>query len=282
MVVYKAVCNSTGKMYIGQTVHSLEKRWIQHCVPRSSCKGLARAIKKYGKESFTVSIMSKASSLEELNHREQYYIRLFNTLAPNGYNLMTGGGNSYLSEEAAKRKSEALKRHYLTHKRPITSEETRKKISAAGKGRKKPPGTTEKRLKTRPPKKVYQYDLEGNFIAEFESLKKISEYFKTDARSNIGPVCLGKRRKAYGFQWRYKKFDKIEKVRKKHSPKRKKQSYFNNRSRQVGKYDENMDLLQTYCSVAEAAKKNKCDKSTVLKVCKGLYSKTKGILFKFL
>lgn len=88
--------------YIGQTIFTLEKRWEEHCREYSQCRYLRNAIQKYGSENFEIKIISKCNSLEEMNHREKYYIKLFKTLAPHGYNLKEGGDSSLLSEISRK------------------------------------------------------------------------------------------------------------------------------------------------------------------------------------
>lgn len=108
MIVYKITNKIDSKSYIGQTVKSLEKRWVHHCTPSSGCRYLSGAIQKYGKENFEVKVLARCMSVEEMNHREQYYIQLFATLSPNGYNLMTGGGNSKPSKETVDRRRKAI------------------------------------------------------------------------------------------------------------------------------------------------------------------------------
>lgn len=49
---------------------------------------------------------------------------------------------------------------------------------------------------------VCQYDLSGNFIQAFESIKIAGEHTHIDP-SCISKVCLGKRQTAGGFIWRY-------------------------------------------------------------------------------
>jgi len=50
---------------------------------------------------------------------------------------------------------------------------------------------------------VLQYDLEGNFIAEYR-MQKIAAAATGVDQSKISEVCSGKRRTAGGFVWRYK------------------------------------------------------------------------------
>lgn len=60
-------------------------------------------------------------------------------------------------------------------------------------------------------KKVYQYDMEGNFIAEFPSVKEASRYLGVDNRG-IG-LCADNNyahyKSAYGYRWSYEKVNKL-------------------------------------------------------------------------
>jgi len=52
------------------------------------------------------------------------------------------------------------------------------------------------------PKKVFQLDLEDNIIGVFNSLKEAERLTGTD-NSRISKVCLGKKKTANGYKWRY-------------------------------------------------------------------------------
>lgn len=81
------------KVYIGQTIRTIEERWREHC--RSCCSAdelnmlIKKAIKKYGKENFTITELEKCK-VEDLNDKEIYYIKLYNSFQ-NGYNMTPGG-----------------------------------------------------------------------------------------------------------------------------------------------------------------------------------------------
>ena len=84
--IYKIENLINGKKYIGQSVH-IERRWQEHC--QSSSKSLiGKAIQKYGKENFSFQILEETDNLEQLNQLETKYIISFNTLEPNGYNIV--------------------------------------------------------------------------------------------------------------------------------------------------------------------------------------------------
>lgn len=83
--IYKIENLINHKIYIGQSTH-IKKRWKEHC--RYSANSLiARAIKKYGKDNFSFSIIELTDDVSNLNELEAKYIRLYNSLIPNGYNI---------------------------------------------------------------------------------------------------------------------------------------------------------------------------------------------------
>ena len=78
-------------------------------------------------------------SEEEMCSDEQYYIKFYNTLWPNGYNLTEGGEGEIPCEEVRKKISETLKSKMIGDKHPMFgkhhTEETRRKISEGNKGK---------------------------------------------------------------------------------------------------------------------------------------------------
>jgi len=67
-------------------------------------------------------------------------------------------------------------------------------------------------------KKVYQYNLNGEFIKEWKSLKSVIEYY---GMSGGGGIRLSTKTNAhcYGFLWSYIKKDKLKKHKSKNTPK---------------------------------------------------------------
>ena len=102
--IYKHTSPS-GKSYIGQTNNIRLRKNSHKCT--NGCRAFASAINKYGWDNFIHEILEEGLSLDEANIREPYWIEFYKTLSPNGYNLMTGGGNSIPSEESRKLMSEA-------------------------------------------------------------------------------------------------------------------------------------------------------------------------------
>lgn len=52
-------------------------------------------------------------------------------------------------------------------------------------------------------RKILQYDLKGNFIKEWESIKKASDYYKIYG-ANIVKCCKKQIPTSYGYIWKYK------------------------------------------------------------------------------
>lgn len=76
------------KVYIGQSVNS-EDRFKSHCKKNRDNSIIDFAINKYGKEHFWYEILEQ--QIENYNEREKYWIQFYNSVTPNGYNIMKGG-----------------------------------------------------------------------------------------------------------------------------------------------------------------------------------------------
>lgn len=95
-IIYIITNDINNKVYIGQTIQELQKRWHRHC--QKSCSNaeekmaIKQAILKYGKEHFKIQELCKCP-VEELNNKEIYYINLYNSYKK-GYNSTIGGQSS--------------------------------------------------------------------------------------------------------------------------------------------------------------------------------------------
>ena len=79
------------KVYIGQSANT-KQRFQSHCKPSAvylNNELIAKAIQKYGKQHFWYEILE--NQIEDFNEKEKYYIQYFNSIAPNGYNISSGG-----------------------------------------------------------------------------------------------------------------------------------------------------------------------------------------------
>lgn len=83
------------KVYIGQTTQKVEDRFKQHLklLKSNSNQIIHKAIKKYGKDKFYYEILECGVDVQDLNKKEEYYIKIYNSVE-NGYNISYGGGQS--------------------------------------------------------------------------------------------------------------------------------------------------------------------------------------------
>ncbi len=157
--------------YIGQTVKLLKYRLSSHIYDskriRNHRTNWIRSIVNKGLKPNIVLIeeVNKSSYIE----REKYWIEYYKNL---GFNLVNGtiGGEGSLG---AKRSDKSKK---------LLSSSLRKSIG----------------------KKVYQYDLDGNFVEEYDTLTDAAKLNKADV-SKIASCCKYKRKKHRNYQWSYLK-----------------------------------------------------------------------------
>lgn len=106
MFIYKIVNKVNGKIYIGKTISTVEKRFKGHIKAYNrwisgGCKsrtGLYRAFLKYGIDNFEVFTIDQAETEEELNEKEIFWINSLNSRDRTvGYNIAEGGKGSWSS-----------------------------------------------------------------------------------------------------------------------------------------------------------------------------------------
>ena len=121
--IYKITNKINGMSYIGQTIQPLHARFNNHCGPKSHCKYLRNAILSYGRDEFVIESLlyiksdNRSNLRHSLNIQESKLIKEFNTVAPNGYNLTSGG-------DCAKMSAETVLANAEKHKKPIKCNET--------------------------------------------------------------------------------------------------------------------------------------------------------------
>ena len=127
MWIYKITNIQNNKVYIGQTIRPIEKRFKRHlndALNNILDTHFARAIRKYGKDSFIIEEIDTAQTQDELNQKEQYWIRYYNSVEE-GYNetdaLSKCGGNTYQSktEDEMKVIKEKIRQTKLGSKNPM-------------------------------------------------------------------------------------------------------------------------------------------------------------------
>lgn len=109
MIIYKVTNLVNQKVYIGQSVNSLNHRKNQHYKESKYHKNdntyFHNALRKYPKQSFFWEVIERVDSLEELNAKEIYWIDYYHsTDKEKGYNLKLGGNNGGKCCDSTKRK----------------------------------------------------------------------------------------------------------------------------------------------------------------------------------
>jgi len=98
MGIIYLITSPSGKMYVGQTIQPLDKRWKQHIDAsrkeyKDHCKVLNKSLRKYGDKHFKIEILEECEE-EYLNEKELLYIEKYNTIVPNGMNIKKGGSDT--------------------------------------------------------------------------------------------------------------------------------------------------------------------------------------------
>jgi len=220
--IYQITNKLNGKFYVGKTIKSLSIRFYKHCydaVKRNSRCYFHKAIRKYGKQNFVIEEIEVCEN--DLGNREIFWI---STLKPE-YNQTLGGDGGILgyshTEETKKLLSIKRKGKFVGEENPFYNqthtEEQKEKWSKIRKGQSSPCGfagkshkeesksKTSKTLKNNPNVKrikVFQYDIEGKFLREFQSISDAAKFVETNP-SNIKYTCEGKFKHCKGYKWSY-------------------------------------------------------------------------------
>ena len=233
--IYKYENNLNHKVYIGQTIH-LVNRQQEHKSRSAYVKNkFYNAVRKYGWDNFNFQVIAEVSAesykelVKLLDNLEIQYIQQYDSYN-HGYNSTLGGGNG------AGRIMPDSYIEYCKHR--TYSEETRKKMSEASKKRLENPewrkiltDQWEKMVAKRPPfkyskkredaikkalcKEVIQLDEDCNVLKSFTSVKEATKYIQENYAVNrkLTGVEHGlyrhlkgitKKRLYYGFEWKFK------------------------------------------------------------------------------
>lgn len=124
-------------------------------------------------------------------------------------------------------------------------------------------------------KKIYCYDLDGNFIKAYDGLKD-AELELGIPNTNISKAARQIDRVIAGdYQWRYEYFEKIPPYKRtcrfKHKP--------DHCNIKVNQYDKNFNFIKTHESITAAAEETGANATCIIKICKTKgqgYRKTSG------
>lgn len=238
MIIYKITNSINNKIYIGQTIRSLNKRIseykYEHLNSLSYNDYLFRSFHKYGFNNFKFEIIDTASTINELNEKEILWISFYNsTNKMIGYNILYGGNNSIKPNETKEKMSMAHKgtkqsSNWINNRiskagsydakkygRIKTNDEKQHlSINAARywNGKSRDNKTKERISKTKklqniaPPnsKKVEKYNIHnGDVLGIYRSTCEAAKFNTDLSQSTISRYCNGQQPKNKDIGWRF-------------------------------------------------------------------------------
>lgn len=203
-IIYKYTSPS-GKSYIGQTT---DENWRKiHHKGTSRKTKFSTAIKKYGFENFKYEIVFQTIFTDDLvklksilNTMEIAFIEYYDTFN-NGYNLTKGGEGTLgvkLSKESLEKRKQSRRLKDPTWGDKLIKAEYDLKREIANAKRNEKLLKLEKRRRP----KILQYNLDGEFIAQWDSLAAIHRVFGISTQP-ISDCCKNKRESFKKCIWKY-------------------------------------------------------------------------------
>ena len=250
--IYKITNTVNGKGYVGITIlPDAIRRYQNHMSAIRHGKGcpmLQKAVKKYGEEAFKFEVLIICFD-EDVYKYENEYITKYNTMSPNGYNILEGGQNicTFLGK---------------TH-----SEETRKILSEKA-----------KEYNNRPEVKERQRQIAIKLNEKYKN-GDISEKWKQAIANRSKPRIKNKdlteeqRQKLSRFSTEY--FADSDN-RKKHSNAMRKAN-----GRKVEQYTKENMLIATYDSIVEAHEKTQIHGNSIQSTASGRTKTGGGFIWKY-
>ena len=239
--VYLTTNKINGKRYIGQRYYDTKEKWKLYL---GSGKILKDAIKKYGRDNFTVEILENCKTKEILNDKEKYWIKKYNAVVDDSfYNIAIGGdGGDVTAGYSEERRNELKALHSRRSKEYIPSCE----CSYCAK------------LSKQQFDDILKMLLDGHYDIEISKKHKINYNTISDIRNHK--------------TWR----DYTEGIE---FPKQIKRLGMYKKS--ILQYDINGNFISEYNSARECEKKTGIGYRMISRVCNGQRPHTHGYVFKF-
>lgn len=203
-IVYLHINPNNEKVYVGITNQNAYKRW-KNGHGYTKCKKFYNAIIKYGWNSFKHIILCRTCKDRALL-LEKTLVKYYKNKNLS-YNITDGGEDSIPSMLGRHHTDETKKKIRDAAKRPA-SKEKKIKISIANMGSnngmfgKPMPLYTKSAIVAAISKPVLQLDSNNSIINRFSSASEAERHLNGKG-SHISCCCLGKRKTAYGYKWKY-------------------------------------------------------------------------------
>ena len=211
--IYKITNDLNGKIYIGKTNFTIEKRWKEHCRDYQKetlqKRPLYSAMKKYGIENFSIEEIEQLESPQQAEEREKYWIEYFGSFK-NGYNATIGGdGKAYIDYDLVVAVYQQLKNQKEVALKLGISQDSVHNILIL----KKQSIISQKEIaQTNFGKCVNMFDLSNNYLRSFKSLWEAANFMVENQltgckvstiKQHISEVCKGRRKTAAKHIWRF-------------------------------------------------------------------------------
>lgn len=270
--IYKAIDQTNSKIYIGCT-NDFERRIKNHLNLNSKedCV-FHRAIEEHGKDNFVWEIIETVGSQTEAYKREQYYIKEYNTIYPNGYNMTIGGRSHSLKYSkpivCLTLDGEYVKRYFSAAQAKFEDGYCHTDILDCCKGKinrckdkvfmfeddyLKNGARIYEKPEPNGMRAVIQCDMQGNFIARYKSVSEAAQKTNT-GRSRISSNLIGESKTANGFIFVYEENYPIQNIEAYHK---------RVKGRKIAQVDKTTgEIIKTFDRIADAGRElNVCYKN---------------------
>ena len=217
--IYKITNLINQKVYIGETIRTVEMRWKQHlqrAKDKSRQEHLYRAMRKYGVENFVVEEIEECKD-DIRFERETYHIIQHNSLEPLGYNYLIcqkgsdSSLNSNLIEAVLQEWSFGSLERVICEKLHISGKTARYILTNNGITKEDIAKRKSEYIRKMSSKIVYQYTLEGDFVQSWESSQEAGRALGLN-NASISKCCTGFLLTYNNYIWQYEEDDNIEEI----------------------------------------------------------------------
>ena len=126
-------------------------------------------------------------------------------------------------------------------------------------------------------KKIFQYDLEGKFIQEFNSMQEAAKAVGLSG-ANLTTCCQGKQKTVGGFQWSYEKKDFIGPA----TNERNQKHLWSSNKKSISQYTKDGIFISSFESAHDAARANNIKGSShITECCNGKRKTCGGYIWKY-
>ena len=201
--IYLITNHINGKKYVGQTVNPIHHRWKEHIEDaysgNKSNSLLHRAIIKYGASNFGIDILQECADAE-LNEKEKSYIKKYNTYYTydKGYNMTWGGEGvtKYSDDEILNLWNQGYRNCEIARLLGANDTTISLRIQSLVGGNAAQARRADSRKIS-----IIQYDLQGNYIKDWESAS-IAEKELNLSQGSISRCCNKQRTNSGNFLWK--------------------------------------------------------------------------------